>query len=93
MTLTISPEGQVTFPREALDHLGVEPGQDIALDLLPNGRADLHANHTARQRTPEERAAIEAVIGYWKTDKQVSIDEMNETIAKGWAGLLDDDDD
>ena len=86
MTLTISREGQVTLPREALDHFGVAPGEQIALNLLPDGRGTLH-------READREARFDRVLGMIKTDKQVSTCEMNEVIAKGWAGLLDDDDD
>ena len=42
-TLTVTSRGQVTFRREVLQHLGIQPGQKIRLDLLPDGRAELSA--------------------------------------------------
>ena len=42
-TLTVTSRGQVTFRREVLKHLGIQPGQKIRLDLLPDGRAQLSA--------------------------------------------------
>ena len=34
-TLTIAELGQVTFRKDVLRHLGIQPGEKIALDLLP----------------------------------------------------------
>jgi bifunctional DNA-binding transcriptional regulator/antitoxin component of YhaV-PrlF toxin-antitoxin module len=42
-TLTVTSRGQVTFRKEVLQHLGIQPGQKIHLDLLPDGRAELRA--------------------------------------------------
>lgn len=42
-TLTVTGRGQVTFRKEVLQHLGIQPGQKIRLDLLPDGRAELRA--------------------------------------------------
>jgi bifunctional DNA-binding transcriptional regulator/antitoxin component of YhaV-PrlF toxin-antitoxin module len=42
-TLTVTSRGQVTFRKEVLQHLGIQPGQKIQLDLLPDGRAELRA--------------------------------------------------
>lgn len=43
-TLTVTSRGQVTFRKEVLQHLGIQPGQKIRLDLLPDGRAALSAD-------------------------------------------------
>ena len=37
--LTVTARGQVTFRKEVLLHLGIEPGGKIEVDLLPDGRA------------------------------------------------------
>lgn len=37
-TLSVTVRGQVTFRKEVLRHLGVEPGGKIELELLPDGR-------------------------------------------------------
>ena len=42
-TLTVTSRGQVTFRKDVLKHLGIQPGQKIRLDLLPDGRAQLSA--------------------------------------------------
>ena len=37
-TLTVTSKGQVTLRKDVLDHLGVQPGQRISVDKLPDGR-------------------------------------------------------
>lgn len=41
--MTVTARGQVTFRKEVLRHLGVEPGDKISLDFLPDGRIVLEA--------------------------------------------------
>ncbi len=43
-TLKVTARGQVTFRKDVLKHLGIEPGGKIRLDLLPDGRAELKAD-------------------------------------------------
>jgi bifunctional DNA-binding transcriptional regulator/antitoxin component of YhaV-PrlF toxin-antitoxin module len=42
-TLTVTAKGQVTLRQDVLQHLGVQPGENIELELLPNGRGLLRA--------------------------------------------------
>ncbi|HLZ65577.1 MAG TPA: AbrB/MazE/SpoVT family DNA-binding domain-containing protein [Aliidongia sp.] len=79
-TLTVTSKGQVTLRREVLEHLGVAPGDKIAIDFLPSGRAEVRA-----AKLP---ASIEGFIGCLALPGEVapSIEEMNEVIAEGWAG-------
>jgi bifunctional DNA-binding transcriptional regulator/antitoxin component of YhaV-PrlF toxin-antitoxin module len=42
-TLTVTTRGQVTFGKDILQHLGIRPGGKIALNLLPDGKAELVA--------------------------------------------------
>lgn len=42
-TLTVTVRGQVTFRKEVLQHLGIQPGEKIELNLLPGGKAELTA--------------------------------------------------
>lgn len=85
-TLTVTSKGQVTLRKEVLKHLGVKPGDKIDIDLLPNGTA------VARSAAPKRTGSIEdffGMLGPWD-GPPVSIEEMNEIIAKGWAGELED---
>jgi len=79
-TLTVTTRGQVTFRREVLQHLGIQPGEKIELDLLPDGRIELKAARPA--------GSIEGFLGLLagKTTKVATIDEINEAAAGGWAG-------
>lgn len=43
-TLTVTTRGQVTFRKDVLEHLGIEPGGKIRLNLLPDGKAELEAD-------------------------------------------------
>jgi len=79
-TLTVTARGQVTFRKEVLQHLGIEPGGRIELDLLPDGRASLRAARPA--------GTVDGFLGLLagKTTKVATLDEIEEAAAKGWAG-------
>lgn len=78
-TLRVTAKGQVTFRRAILDHLGAAPGERLVVDLLPGGRAEVHA---------AARGRIDDFIGTLAQpgERTVSIEEMNEAAASGWAG-------
>ena len=79
-TLTVTAKGQVTLKRELLKHLGVKPGQKIEVDPLPGGQLAV--------RAASPKGSWEEVLGILagRTDKAATIEEMNEAIARGWAG-------
>ena len=79
-TLTVTAKGQVTFRKEVLHHLGINPGEKINLDLLPDGRGLLRAARPS--------GTIKGFVGLLagKTKKVASIEEINQAIAQGWAG-------
>jgi bifunctional DNA-binding transcriptional regulator/antitoxin component of YhaV-PrlF toxin-antitoxin module len=81
-TLTVTAKGQVTLRKNLLEHLGIRPGDKIEIDLLPNGRAELHA--------PRRTGSIEDTFGalYRPATRVLTIEEINEAIEKGWAGQL-----
>jgi bifunctional DNA-binding transcriptional regulator/antitoxin component of YhaV-PrlF toxin-antitoxin module len=78
-TLTVTTKGQVTFRKELLRHLGVEPGQRIEVRALPGGRIEV--------RAAQPPGTIEGFIGVLadKGTTRLSIEEMNEAAARGWA--------
>ena len=79
-TLTVTAKGQVTLRKEVLRHLEVGPGQRVEVEMLPNGRVELRAKPTG---------SIEDVIGsLYRPGTELTIEEINEVIAKGWAGEL-----
>jgi AbrB family looped-hinge helix DNA binding protein len=80
-TLTVTAKGQVTLRKDLLEHLGVQPGDKISVEKLPGGRIEVKAIRPAGK--------ISDVFGYLKTKRKgrvLSIEEMNEIIAEGWAG-------
>jgi bifunctional DNA-binding transcriptional regulator/antitoxin component of YhaV-PrlF toxin-antitoxin module len=79
-SLTVTMKGQVTLKRELLQHLGIKPGDRIALDKLPGGEL--------RVRAEQPAGTIETFIGRHagKVKKPLTLDEMNEIAAAGWAG-------
>jgi antitoxin PrlF len=81
-TLTITAKGQVTLKKELLQHLGVQPGQKIEFDLLPDGKLSI----MPARSTGDWEKAFGILAG--RSKKVATIEEMNEAIAKGWAGRL-----
>jgi antitoxin PrlF len=77
--LTVTARGQVTFRKDLLQHLGIEPGEKVEVDKLPDGRVALKAARPA--------GTIDNFIGLLagKTRKVASLDEINEAAAAGWA--------
>jgi antitoxin PrlF len=78
--LTVTARGQVTFRKDVLQHLGIEPGEKIELDKLPDGRVTLRAMRPA--------GTIDGFLGLLagKTKKIATLDEINEAAAANWAG-------
>jgi AbrB family looped-hinge helix DNA binding protein len=78
--LTVTAKGQVTLRKELLEHLGVHPGEKVAVDMLPDGRIEMKAERPAGK--------ISDVFGLLKdkTDRVLTIEQINEIAAEGWAG-------
>jgi len=77
--LTITAKGQVTLRKDLLKHLGVRPGEKVDIELLPGGKAELKAAGPA--------GSIDDFVGLLagKAKKVLTIDEMGEIAAEGWA--------
>ena len=78
--LTITTKGQVTLRKELLKHLGVEPGQKVSVEKLPDGRIEV--------RAAQPTGKISDAFNFLKKEKgtQLSIAEMGKSAARGWAG-------
>jgi bifunctional DNA-binding transcriptional regulator/antitoxin component of YhaV-PrlF toxin-antitoxin module len=78
-TLTVTARGQVTFRKKVLQHLGIKPGEKVALELLPDGRGLL--------RAAKPSGSIDGFLGLLanRTKKVATVEEMNEAAARGWA--------
>ncbi len=75
----LTSKGQITIPVEIRKKLGIKAGDRVRFIERKNGEISLK---------PENRSIMDLHgVVKWK-GKPVTIEEMNETIAKGWAGLL-----
>jgi AbrB family looped-hinge helix DNA binding protein len=79
-TLTITTKGQVTLRKDLLNHLGVRPGDKIAVEKLPDGRIEVRAVRPAGR--------ISDVFNFLKREggPSLSVEEMNKVATRGWAG-------
>lgn len=79
-TLTVTAKGQVTLRKDLLKHLGVHPGERIAVDKLPDGRIVIKAARPTGK--------ISDAFGFLKRKggPSLSVEEMNKIAARGWAG-------
>lgn len=78
--LKVTAKGQVTLKKDFLKHLGVKAGDEIEVDLLPDGEMKVHA--------VRKKGTINAFIGCLagKSDKVATLEEIKEAIEMGWAG-------
>jgi AbrB family looped-hinge helix DNA binding protein len=82
-TAAVTSKGQITIPVEVRKKLGLKPGDHVRFIEGENGEYILR---------PKTRSIMD-LKGFVKwTGKPVTIEEMNETIAQGWAGELTFDD-
>jgi bifunctional DNA-binding transcriptional regulator/antitoxin component of YhaV-PrlF toxin-antitoxin module len=79
-TLTVTAKGQVTLRKDVLKHLGVRPGEKISVELLPGGRVE------AQAARPHGRISDVFNVFKRKGGPSLSIEEINELTAEGWAG-------
>jgi AbrB family looped-hinge helix DNA binding protein len=79
-TLTVTAKGQVTLRKDVLEHLGVHPGEKITVNKLPDGRIEVKA--------AQPTGKISDVFGILKRKggPSLTIEEMNDITARGWAG-------
>ncbi|MCO5731057.1 AbrB/MazE/SpoVT family DNA-binding domain-containing protein [Rhizobium sp. SSA_523] len=79
-SLTVTVKGQVTLKRDLLQHLGVRPGERIELEKMPGGEL--------RVTAAKAQGSIDSFIGRHagKVKTPLTIEDMNEIAAAGWAG-------
>jgi AbrB family looped-hinge helix DNA binding protein len=78
--LTITSKGQVTLRKDLLRHLGVEPGDKVAVDKLPDGRIAIKA--------ARPRGKISDAFNFLKkkSNRVLSNEEITEVSQQAWAG-------
>ena len=75
--LTITAKGQVTLRQAVLDHLGLKPGDKVAVSLLGGGRVELQPAATGHD--------LRSVRGRLRRPGRsaVSLEEMQQAIEAG----------
>lgn len=78
-TLTITAKGQITLRKEFLAHLDAKPGDRLTVDLLQGGRLQIQ---------PKRGQPAASIVGLLarSDSKRLSIGEINDETAAGWAG-------
>jgi len=80
LTLNVSKRGVVTLPKEHFEHMGIQPGEEIELTLLPGGQIGF--------RAARPKGRIEDLAGCLagKTNGAVlTIEEINDAIGEAAA--------
>jgi bifunctional DNA-binding transcriptional regulator/antitoxin component of YhaV-PrlF toxin-antitoxin module len=79
-TLTVTAKGQVTLRKDLLKHIGVQPGEKIVVDKLPDGRIAMKAARPTGK--------ISDVFDLFKrrNGPSLSIEQINKVAARSWAG-------
>ena len=82
VTLTVTARGQVTFREDVLQHLGIQPGDQIDLDKLPDGRV--------ARKAAKRTGKISDIFGLLasETDKVATLEEIKQATDDGWAGKV-----
>lgn len=80
--LTVTAKGQVTLKKDVMRHLGLKPGDRIAVDLLPEGKATLSA------ATVPPKRDLGGFFGslHRPGEPTVTLEDMDAAIREGWAG-------
>lgn len=78
--LKVTSRGQVTLRREVLRHLGLQSGQQVDVELLPDGAVCLRAARGG--------ATVDGFIGLLagKSRKVATLEEIGRATAEAWAG-------
>ena len=54
-TLTVTAKGQVTLRKDVLKHLGINPGEKITVEKLPDGRIEVKAARPAGKKAARNK--------------------------------------
>jgi len=81
MELTLTARGQFTFNKSLMEHLGVSAGEKISIRKLPDGKIEIQA----RKKKMSPQALLATLRSTIKTDVKLTIEEMNDEIARCYA--------
>lgn len=79
-TLTVTAKGQITLKQELLRHLNVAPGQQVDVDLLPNGRL------VVGPASPKHSISKFSGSLAKKGTPRLTIDQIKKITEDAWAG-------
>ena len=89
-TLTVTKRGEVTLDEELLDHLGVKPGESLAVKLDPDGKVSLSAARsepgTGADRPPSRIEDTFGMLNEYYAGPPLTIEEISEVTEEAWAG-------
>ena len=73
---TVTSKGQVTIPKEVRDALHLKQGDRLEFVVDADGTV----------RIQPLKVDVRDLFGIVKSDRRLSIEDMNEIIRRGWAG-------
>jgi bifunctional DNA-binding transcriptional regulator/antitoxin component of YhaV-PrlF toxin-antitoxin module len=77
-TVTVTAKGQVTLRKELLQYLGVQPGEKILVDKLPDGQIAMKA------AWPTGEVSDLFDMFKRKSGPRLSIEQIDEITRRGW---------
>ena len=77
-TSTLTSKGQITIPKEIRDHLKLRTGHRLEFRIATDG-------HVVMQSRSRDVRELKGILRSPRR-KPVSVEEMNEAIAQGFAG-------
>jgi antitoxin PrlF len=75
---TVTSKGQITIPKQIRDRLRLEPGHRVEFEVNRQGQVILRAKNV-------DIRELKGIIRS-KRKTPVSVEEMNEAIARGYSG-------
>ena len=76
-TATVTSKGQVTIPKDVRDALNLKRGTELSFVVQPDGSVLVR---------PKTRS-LRDMMGMLKATRHATIEDMNDAIGRGWAGL------
>jgi bifunctional DNA-binding transcriptional regulator/antitoxin component of YhaV-PrlF toxin-antitoxin module len=81
MELMLTARGQFTFNKSLMEHLGVSVGEKISIRKLPGGKIEIQA----KKNKMSPQALLTILRSTIKTDIKLTVEDMNDEIARCYA--------